>query len=89
MVMSVDKEKVTEDKTAIGEWSCEISAIARGIEAKHNLITGFSKIVTQQTIDIARQLDIPEKEVRRWVTKRSMFDSEGNRIIQFSLNKLK
>ena len=89
MVMSVDKERVAKDKTAIEEWSCEISAIALGIEAKHNLLTGFSKTVTQQTIDIARQLDIPEEEVERWVTQRSRLDSERNRIIEFSLSKLK
>ncbi len=82
LVVSGDDEQAVKDKSAIEEWSSEISAIAYGVEARLNLLTGFSKVVTQQSIDIAQQLDIPEKEVQRWAAARSMPDSERNRIIQ-------
>lgn len=79
---------VYKESPVIEGLSGEISAIAHGVETKLNSLSGFSETVTQQSIEIARQLRIPEKEIQRWVAARSMLDSQGSRVVQSSLNKL-
>ena len=79
---------VYKESPAIEGLSGEISAIAHGVEAKLNSLSGFLETVTQQSIEIARQLRIPEKEIQRWAAARSMLDSQGSRIVQSSLNSL-
>lgn len=77
-----------QDKAAGEESYREMDAIARGVESRHDLISGHSRIVAQETIDIARHLGIPEKVIQRWADARSRLDSERNRIIGYSLDKL-
>jgi len=79
---------IGKESPAVEDPASAISAIAHGVEAKLNSLSGFSEMVTQQSIDIARQLEIPEKEVQRWATARSMFNSERRRIVQSTLNRL-
>lgn len=79
---------VYKESPVIEGLSGEISAIAHGVETKLNSLFDFSETVTQQSIEIAWQLRIPEKEIQRWVAARSMLDSQGSRIVQSSLNKL-
>lgn len=79
---------VYKESPVIEGLSGEISAIAHGVETKLNSLSGFSETVTQQSIEIARQLRIPEKEIQRWAVTRTMLDSERGRIVQSSLNKL-
>jgi len=78
-----------KDKQALSESFNEMNAIARGVEARFDLLTGRSKVVTQGTIDIGRRLSIPEKEIQRWAALRSIHDSERNGVIKPSLNRLK
>ncbi len=78
-----------ETKQVTSKSSTEMDAIARGVEARQELLIGFSKTVTERTIDIARQLGIDEKEIQRWVAARAKLDSERNRVITSSLDKLK
>ncbi len=78
-----------KDEQVLSESFNEMNAIARGIEARFDLLAGRSKIVTQRTIDIGRQLGIPEKEIQRWAALRSMHDAERNRVIMPSPNRLK
>ena len=82
MVASVDKEQAVKDKPASEEWSSEINAIARGVEVQLSLLTGFSNTVTQQTINIAQRLGIPEKEIQRWVAERRMHNYPGSTAIK-------
>ena len=77
-----------DDRQAIEESFNQIDAIAHGVEAKLDLLDGHSKIVTQRTIDVARQLGIAEAEIQRWVAARARLDSKRNREIKSSLNKL-
>ncbi len=65
-----------KDKQALSESFNEMNAISRGIEARFDLLTSRSKIVTQRTIDIGRQLGILEMDIQRWAALRSMHDSE-------------
>ena len=53
-------------KPAARKSSAEIDAIARGIEAKLDPLSNYSKTVTQRTVDIARQLGIAEEGIEAW-----------------------
>ena len=77
-----------QTKPAISKSSTEMNAIARGVEARLDSLLGYSKIVTQETIDIARQLGIAEEEIQEWAAVKARLDSERNRVIKSSLNKL-
>lgn len=54
----------------------ELDAIAFGIEAKLDPLSNYSKLVVQETIDIARKLGIPENEIMSWITSRARLDSK-------------
>ncbi len=55
----------------------EMDAIARGVEAKVDPFAAFSKVVTERTIEIARQLDIAEEKIQRWA--KAKLDSKRGR----------
>ena len=50
----------------------ELDAIARGVETKLDPFSAYSKVVTQRTIDIARQLGIDEKKIQRWAAAKTL-----------------
>jgi len=77
-----------EDKHVAGKCFDEMNAIARGVEARYDLLIGYSNTVTRTTVDAARQLDIPEKAIQRWVAARAKLDSDRNSAIRSSLDKL-
>ena len=66
----------------------ELDAIAAGVQARHDLVLGHSKIITKETAEIARQLGLAEGIIQRWVKGRSRLDSEKRRAIRHSLDKL-
>ena len=76
------------DKQATEKSPTEMDAIARGVEARLESLFGFSKIVTQETVDIARGLDIPEKEIQKWAALKAGHDAKTNAAMKSSLNKL-
>jgi len=69
--------------------SAEMHAIARGVEARIDPLSSFSKRVTQRTIDIARRLGINEKEIQRWVVERTRLDMEKGTVINTRPSKTK
>ncbi len=71
-----------EAKPATKKPSTQMDAIARGIEAKLDPFSSYSKMVTERTIDIARKLGIPSKEIRKWTAAKVKLDSKRNRIIK-------
>lgn len=77
------------DKQAIDECFNEMNATARGIDAKFDSLDSHSKIVTQRTIELARQLGIAKGGIQKWAATRARLDSERNRAIKSSLNKLR
>jgi len=77
-----------DTKQATSKSSTEIDAIAFGVEARLDLLLGYSKIAAQETIDIARQLDIAEEKIQRWAAAKAMLGSERNKVIKSSLDKL-
>ncbi len=78
-----------EEKEAMEESSSEMTAIARGVESRYDLLTAHSNIVTQRTIGIARQLGIPEKKIQSWAAARALLDSKRNRVIDSPPNRVK
>ncbi len=79
---------VLEAKQTMEESSSEMNAIARGVEAEYELLTGYSHIVTHRTIDIALELGIADEEIQEWADARARLDFERNRVIASLLNKL-
>ena len=77
-----------EDKPVAAESSGEMNAIARGVEAKLDLLLGYSNVVTESTIDIARHLGVAEKEIQRWADARARLNFERDSAIESSINKL-
>lgn len=76
------------DEEAMEESFNEMNAIAYGVEAKYDLLIGYSEIVTQETVDIARHLRIPEKEIQSWAAARARLVSERSKAIKTAVNKL-
>jgi hypothetical protein len=64
-----------------------MDAIAHGLEAKIDSFSAFSEVVTQKTIDIARQLDIAEEEIHKWATVKAKLVAERDRIIKSEPSK--
>ncbi len=77
-----------QTKQATKKPSTKMDAIACGVQAKLDPFSSYSKVVTQRTIDTARQLGIAEEEIQQWAEAKGMLSSERNRLIESSLNKL-
>jgi len=75
-----------ETKHAAGKSATRIDAIARGVEASLEPLYGYSKVVTQRTIDVARQLGIDEEEIQRWAASKAMLVSQRERIMRCALS---
>ena len=59
-----------EAKKSRHTFSVNMEAIARGVQARFEENSGFSRKVTEVTVDVARELGIPEAEIEKWVTSR-------------------
>jgi len=66
----------------------DINAIAYGVAAWFEENTGYSENITGITIEIARKLGVPEKEIRKWAARRSTFNAERVKPIKTLLEKL-
>ena len=71
-----------EAKQAAKNPPSEMDAIARGVEARLDPFSSYSRIVNQKTIDIARQLGIAEEEIQAWATAKAKLDSERDKVIK-------
>jgi hypothetical protein len=68
-----------------------MDAIAHGVQARFEASTGYSKRVTDTTINVARALGVPASEIERWTAHRSnriAHETERLREIKSLLNKL-
>jgi len=61
---------VVKDKPTASQWFNEMNAISRGVETRLDSLVGFSGMVTLETVAIARQLRIPERQIKRWAVSR-------------------
>ncbi len=53
----------------------EMDAIASGVEVLLDPYLGYSEMVTQKTVDIARRLGIDEEQIQTWSTEKTKLDS--------------
>ena len=58
----------------------EMDAIASGVEVLLDPFLGYSKMVTQRTVDIARRLGINEEEIQRWAAEKASLDSARTKV---------
>jgi hypothetical protein len=68
-----------------------MEAIAWGVQARFEESTGYSKKVTDETINIARSLGLSNVEIERWVNNRQnrlAQDTEKFREIKSLLSKV-
>jgi DNA-binding response OmpR family regulator len=72
---------------AAAKGSAQMDAIASGVEAKHDLFSTISRIVTKRTVEIARDLGIAEEDIERWAEARQKVDSKRAILIKLALNQ--
>jgi len=86
------KEKVDEEaKKTRCTFLDNMNAIACGVDARFEENFGFSRRVTEATVDTARELGIPEAEIKRWTASRLarlIHDTEKLREIKSRLERL-
>ncbi|MBI4296127.1 MAG: hypothetical protein HY667_03305 [Chloroflexi bacterium] len=68
--MCTEIERQGIGQSFIKEAPNELDAVARGVEAVLYLTTGFSEMVTGQTMAIARQMHIKDEEIKKWAATR-------------------
>ena len=77
-----------ETKPVTNKPPSEMDAIASGVEARFDPFSSYSKVVTQDTIEIARQLGITEEEIQRWAAAKAKLISQRDSAIKSALSKL-
>ena len=68
-----------------------MEAIACGVQARFEETTGYSKKVTEETVNIARALGVSDTEIERWANhrlSRIALDTERLREMKTLLNKV-
>jgi len=63
-----------------GRHLSEMDAIASGVEVLIDPYLGYSEMVTQRTVDIARRLGIDEEQIQRWSTEKTELDSNKIKV---------
>jgi hypothetical protein len=66
----------------------DMDSIAYGVEAWFEENSGYTRRVTEATVDIAQKLGVPENEIRRWVACRLNCSTEKNRVVKSLLERL-
>lgn len=66
----------------------DINAIACGVAVWFEENSGYSDNVTGMTVEIARKLGVPEREIGRWTARRSTLNAQRVKPIRALLKKL-
>jgi len=80
---------IQDGNQATSEFFSQMDAIAHGVEANYDMLIHYSDMVVERTTEIARQLDIPDKEIKMWATSKSILYYEKMREIESALDKLR
>ena len=70
-----------ETKQAASKPFTRMDALARGVEVRLDPLSNYSKLITERTIDVARQLGIAEDESQRWAAAKEKFESDKRKKI--------
>jgi hypothetical protein len=58
-----------------------MEAIAGGVRARLEERTGFSRRITDETVNVARELGVSDREIEKWVNQRQkLLSAEEERI---------
>jgi len=71
----LNQSQTTDRPDRINISFVEIEAIAKGIEAQIDPFSVIAKVITQRTVDIARQIGIDEADIQQWVKVREKYNS--------------
>ena len=85
-VFHIDKQTGGNRSTVLGK----MDAIACGVQARFEESTGYTKRVTDETVNIARALGVSDSEIEKWASNRLnqiAQDTERLREIKTLLNK--
>ena len=63
-----------------GKHLSEMDAIASGVKVLLDPYLGYSEMVTQRTVDIARRLGIDEEQIQTWSTEKTKLDSNKIKV---------
>jgi DNA-binding transcriptional regulator YdaS (Cro superfamily) len=66
----------------------DIDAIAYGVAAWLEENSGYSTNVTGMTVEIARKLGVPEKEINKWAARRSSLNARRVKPIRVLMQRL-
>jgi hypothetical protein len=69
-------------------FSDDINAIAYGVAAWFEENAAYSENVTGMTIEIARKLGVPEKDIKKWTARRSNLDAGRIKPIRALMQRL-
>jgi FixJ family two-component response regulator len=89
--VSIQFEKVentNRGRNAVGQSLKTINAIAIGVDAQVDYFDFHSKIVTEKTVDLARRLSLPAKEIEKWKVTRNKQYTERREYISLILGNL-
>ena len=82
-ITGIRKSRIDRGTNYINNRFLEIEAISKGIEAQIDPFSTISKVTTQRTVEIARQIGIDEVEIQQWLKVR-----EERASIKYELVKL-
>lgn len=83
----IDKQSGNDSRLTIDK----MEAIAYGVQARFEENTGYTKRVTDATINVARAMGVPEQEIKKWANHRLTHlarETERLREIRNLLDKL-
>ena len=63
--------------------STRMDAIAVGVEVKLDPLSNYSKLVTERTVNVARQLGIDGEEIQKWVAAKAKLGVKKGRVNQY------
>jgi hypothetical protein len=77
-----------QNKSTRRTYGDDISAIAYGVAAWFEENSGYSDNVTGKTIEIARKLGVPEREIGKWAARRTTLNAQRVKPIRALLQKI-
>lgn len=72
------------------DWTAHFDAIARGVELRLGSLTAeaMTRTIVEETVDVARNLDIPEDQIEKWAAARLKQNAERINAMDSLLKKL-
>ena len=85
-ITGIRKSRIDRGTNYINNRFLEIEAISKGIEAQIDPFSTISKVITQRTVEIARQIGTDEVEIQQWVKVREELASIKYKLVKLIMN---